>query len=397
MSGRRKKILFDQTQNERGRLESTYSELGQMLRDNDFDVEAYTEFMILAKNLKDVDVLVFGCPNSSKVRPAEIDVLQKYVQEGGSLLLLSLSGGDRGLMNNMSKISGDFGITFENTAVKDERSNAGLPTMPIITDVAAHPATEDVADLLIPSACSLKISGKAQALATTSDTAEPGKAPIVAIAEIGKGRVMCIGSYEVFRRGGGLKHKGNAKFALNSFKWLSGGLLMAKPSAIVKEQEKAERKEKEVEKPVEEEPMASAEFEKTLKRLVNAVFDLQKDIAKVQEEVSSVDNNIEMLRNQFQDFAEKTQQQLGVMIPAKQFKTADESRTSSLQGDLKALKKEMKSVEELRRHIEQRHTSGAMPEETYNEQVAKLEDQIETLKARIDSKEKELESLSEQS
>ncbi|NHI88709.1 MAG: hypothetical protein EAX87_04240 [Candidatus Thorarchaeota archaeon] len=396
MSGRRKKILFDQTQNERGRLESTYSELGQMLRDNDFDVEAYTEFMILAKNLKDVDVLVFGCPNSSKVRPAEIDVLQKYVQEGGSLLLLSLSGGDRGLMNNMSKISGEFGITFENTAVKDERSNAGLPTMPIITDVVAHPATEDVADLLIPSACSLKISGKAQALATTSATAEPGKAPIVAIAEIGKGKVMCIGSYEVFRRGGGLKHKGNARFALSSFKWLTGELLMAKPSAIVKEQEKAERKGKEVEKPAEE-SMVEAEFEKTLKRLVNAVFDLQKDIAKVQEEVTNVDNNIEMLRNQFQDFAEKTQQQLGVMIPAKQFKTADESRTSSLQGDLKALKKEMKSVEELRRHIEQRHTSGAMPDETYNEQVAKLEDQIETLKARIDGKEKELESLVEQS
>jgi prefoldin subunit 5 len=396
LSGRRKKILFDQTQNERGRLESTYSELGQMLRDNDFDVEAYTEFMILAKNLKNVDVLVFGCPNSSKVRPAEIDVLQKYVQEGGSLLLLSLSGGDRGLMNNMSKISGEFGITFENTAVKDERSNAGLPTMPIITDVVAHPATEDVADLLIPSACSLKISGKAHALATTSATAEPGKAPIVAIAEIGKGKVMCIGSYEVFRRGGGLKHKGNAKFALNSFKWLTGGLLMAKPSAIVKEQEKAERKGKEVEKPAEESTV-EAEFEKTLKRLVNAVFDLQKDIAKVREEVANVDNNIEMLRNQFQDFAEKTQQQLGVMIPAKQFKTADESRTTSLQGDLKALKKEMKSVEELRRHIEQRHTSGAMPDETYNEQVAKLEDQIETLKARIDGTEKELESLSGQS
>lgn len=365
-----------------------------MLRDNDFDVEAYTEFMILAKNLKDVDVLVFGCPNSSKVRPAEIDVLQKYVQEGGSLLLLSLSGGDRGLMNNMSKISGEFGITFENTAVKDERSNAGLPTMPIITDVVAHPATEDVADLLIPSACSLKISGKAQALATTSATAEPGQAPIVAIAEIGKGRVMCIGSYEVFRRGGGLKHKGNAKFALNSFKWLTGELLMAKPSAIAKEQERAERKGKEVDKPAEE-SMAEAEFERTLKRLVNAVFDLQKDISKVRGEVVNVDHNIEMLRNQFQDFAEKTQQQLGVMIPAKQFKTADESRTSSLQGDLKALKKEMKSVEELRRHIEQRRTSGAMPDETYNEQVAKLEDQIVTLKARIDGKEKELESLSE--
>ena len=367
-----------------------------MLRDNDFDVEAYTEFMLLAKNLKNVDVLVFGCPNSSKVRPAEIDVLQKYVKEGGSLLLLSLSGGDRGLMNNMSKISSEFGITFENTAVKDERSNAGLPTMPIITDVVAHPATEDVTDLLVPSACSLKVSGKAQALATTSATAEPGKAAIVAIAEVGKGRLMCIGSYEVFRKGGGLKHKGNAKFALNTFRWLSGEYQMAKPSAIAKEQEKAEEKGKETEAPVEE-SMISVEFEKTMKRLVNAVFDLQKDISKVHEEVSNVDNNIEELRNQFQDFAEKTQQQLGVMIPAKQFKTADESKTSSLQGDLKAFRKEMKSIEDLRKHIEQRHTAGAMPEEAYNEQIAKLEGQAKSLKKRIDNKEKELEALSEQS
>ncbi|MHA2360249.1 MAG: hypothetical protein ACXAB5_08245, partial [Candidatus Thorarchaeota archaeon] len=101
MSGRRKKVFFDQTQNERGRLDSTYSDLGQLLKDNDFDVEAYTEFMILAKNIKDAAVMVFGCPNSSKLRPAEIDVLKKYVNNGGGLILLSLSGGDRGLMNNM--------------------------------------------------------------------------------------------------------------------------------------------------------------------------------------------------------------------------------------------------------------------------------------------------------
>ncbi len=88
MSGRRKKVFFDQTQNERGRLESTYSELGKLLRDNDFDVEAYTEFMILAKNLNGTDVMVFGCPNSSKVRPAEIDVLQKFVKNGGAPLVI---------------------------------------------------------------------------------------------------------------------------------------------------------------------------------------------------------------------------------------------------------------------------------------------------------------------
>ncbi|MFW9809480.1 MAG: DUF4350 domain-containing protein [Candidatus Thorarchaeota archaeon] len=389
MSGRRKRILFDQTQNERGRLESTYSDLGQLLKDNDFDVEAYTEFMILAKNIKDASVMVFGCPNSSKIRPAEIDVLQKFVQDGGGLLLLSLSGGDRGLMNNMSKISSDFGITFENTAVKDDRNNAGLPTMPIITDIVAHAATEDVKDLLVPSACSLKLTGKAAPIAITSETADPGKVPVVAIAEVGKGRIMCVGSYEVFRKGGGLKHKGNATFALNAFKWLSGEIQMAKPSAVAKEQEKDEKKKGENEA----ESAVSAELEKTLKRLVNAVFDLQKDISKVKEQVSNVDKNVEMLRDQFQDFAEKTQQQLGVMIPAKQFKTADETQTSAIEADIKALKKELKSVEQLRKHIEQRHESGAMPEETFSEQVAKLDARIKSLKKKMDKRQKDLEEL----
>ena len=371
-------------------MESTYSELGQLLRDNDFDVEAYTEFMILAKHLKGADVMVFGCPNSSKVRPAEIDVLQKFVKDGGGLMLLSLSGGDRGLMNNMSKISDEFGVTFENTAVKDDRNNAGLPTMPIISNIVAHPVTEDVADLLIPSACSLKVTGKAMPIATTSATAEPGNAAVVAIAEIGKGRVMCVGSYEVFRKGGGLKHKGNSTFALNAFRWLSGEIQMTKPSAVVKEQEKGKKKQEE------EAPVAvSDEFEKTLKRLVNAVFDLQKDISKVKDQVSSVESNIEMLRDQFQDFAEKTQHQLGVMIPSKQFKTADESKSASIQSDLKSLKKEMKSVEDLRKHIESRHESGAMPEDAYTEQAAKLDAQIKSLKKKIDKKTKELEVISE--
>jgi hypothetical protein len=387
LSGRRKKILFDQTQNERGRLDSTYSELGQLLKDNDFDVEAYTEFMILAKHLKDASVIVFGCPNSSKVRPAEIDVLKKYVENGGGLMLLSLSGGDRGLMNNMSKISSEFGITFENTAVKDERNNAGLPTMPIVSDISAHPSTEDVNDLLIPSACSLKVTGKATSLAVTSDTADPGGASVVAIVEPGKGRVMCVGSYEIFRKGGGLKHKGNATFALNAFKWLSGDVQLKKPSSVAKQQKANQREEKETEAAV------SQELEKTLKRLVNAVFDLQKDISKVKEQVSNVDNNVEMLRDQFQDFAEKTQQQFGVMIPAKQFKTADETKTTSIEADLKSLKKELKSVEQLRKHIEDRHNTGAMPEDTFKEQVEKLDARIKSLKKKMDKKQKELDDL----
>ncbi|MFW9913866.1 MAG: hypothetical protein ACFFEU_15410 [Candidatus Thorarchaeota archaeon] len=390
MSGRRKLVLFDQTQNERGRLDTTYSELAKLLQDNDIDVEPYTEFMILAKNLENADVIVFGCPNSSKLRPAEIDVLKRYVKNGGGLMLLSLSGGDRGLMNNMSQVSKGFGISFENTAIRDERNNAGLPTMPIISNVLSHPVTEDVQDILVPSGCTLNVTAKATAIASTSDTAEPPNKPVIAIAESGKGRVVCAGSYEVFRKGGGIKHQGNRTFAVNAIKWLSGEIRTAKPSEVVKDQEK-----KDGDRQAKVTATASAEMEKTMRRLVNAVFDLQKDIGKLDKKMVNVEKNIELLRDQFQDFAEKTQSQLGVMIPSRQFQTDEETQAAEMEADAKALEKEIKSVQQLRDHIEERHSSGAMPKDTYVEQAEKLDARLKRLNENLEKKRKDLEKLIE--
>ena len=379
------KIFFDQTQNERGRLDTTYSTLGKLLKDNDFDVEPYTEFMILAKNIKDAEVMVFGCPNSSKLRPAEIDALTHYVKAGGGLLLLSLSGGDRGLMNNLSKLSKTFGIEFANTAVKDERSNAGLPTMPFVSNIMAHTCTEDVQDILYPSGCSLNVSGSAVAVASSSEMADPANQPVIAVAEYGKGRVVCAGSYEIFRKGGGLKHAGNKTFAINVLRWLSGDVRLAKPSKVAKA--------KKAKHAAEVSSVKLDEMEGALRRLVNAVFDLQKDIGKVGEQVTRVDSNVEMLRNQFQDFAEKTQQQFGVMIPTKQFKTPEESQEVDLQADIKALQREVKSIQKLKDHIDQRHASGIMAKETHDEQIKKLDTRLQNLKKHLKAKKKELKDL----
>ncbi len=379
------KIFFDQTQNERGRLDTTYSSLGKLLKDNDFDVEPYTEFMILAKHIKDAEVMVFGCPNSSKLRPAEIDVLTHYVKAGGGLLLLSLSGGDRGLMNNLSKLSKTFGIEFANTAVKDERSNAGLPTMPFVSNIMAHTCTEDVQDMLYPSGCSLNVSGSAVTVVSSSDMADPANQPVIAVAEYGKGRVICAGSYEIFRKGGGLKHAGNKTFAINALRWLSGDVRLAKPSKVAKSKKGTPA--------AEISSVKLDEMEGALRRLVNAVFDLQKDIGKVGEQVTRVDSNVEMLRSQFQDFAEKTQQQFGVMIPTKQFKTPEESQEGDLRADIKALQREVKSIQKLKDHINQRHASGIMAKETYDEQINKLDTRLQNLKKHLKAKKKELKDI----
>jgi len=391
LSSRRKRVVFDQTQSERGRLDSTYSQLGQLLRDNDYDVESYTEYMIMAKKLEGIDVFVLACPNSSKLRPAEIDALRKFVQDGGGLMMLSLSGGDKGLMNNMSLLSKNFGIEFDNTAVKDERDNAGLPTLLMITGLVPHAITENAKNILLPSSCTLRLSGKAVVIATTSGAADPSNQPVVAAAEFERGRVICVGSYEVFRRGGGLKNEGNSVFATNCFGWLSGQVHLAKPSQVVAAQAKTEETRAKAAEVTE--TTQAAETDKTLRRLVNAVIDLQKDIARLAENTSRVEKSIEGLRGQFQDFSEKIQQQLGLMVPAKQFQTEEENRIAEAKADIESIEMEIRSVRQLRDHIEKKLSAGTLTREAYDEQMQKMDERLGSLDRRLAEKKEELEKL----
>ncbi|MCK5303067.1 MAG: hypothetical protein KAJ96_07995, partial [Candidatus Thorarchaeota archaeon] len=96
---------------------------------------------------------------------------------------------------------------------------------------------------------------------------------------------------------------------------------------------------------------------------------------------------------QFQDFAEKTQQQLGIMIPTKQFKTPEENQEVDLQTDIKALQREIKSIQKLKDHVDQRLSSGIMAKGTYDEQVKKLDTRLRNLKKHLKAKKKELKEI----
>ncbi|MEM2143664.1 MAG: hypothetical protein QXS20_05325 [Candidatus Thorarchaeota archaeon] len=383
MPVRRKRILFDQTQNERGRLDSTYARLGQMLSDNDFDVETYTDFMIVSKNISEFDAIVFACPSGSRLRTAEIDAIKKFVADGGGLMLLSLSGGDRGLMTNLGQLSRDFGIDFENTAVKDERNNAGIATMPIVTSITSHPVTRDVTSLLVPSSCTLRLSGNAQGIAMTSSTAEPPSAPVVAVAEYEKGRVVAVGTYEVFR--GGLKHPDNVAFAINAFKWLTGEMITPKPSEVVATRTVSTGDTARTPATAVSEPTLT-EIETTLRKLVNTVVELQKDISKLSKKVDNVEDGMKKLGNELYDFAEKTRSQLGLIIPARQFQSEEEQTTRELLDEITYLEREIRSVEQIREHMKQRLASGTITRDVYEEQTAKLDVKLADLRDRIDKK-----------
>jgi hypothetical protein len=81
------------------------------------------------------------------------------------------------------------------------------------------------------------------------------------------------------------------------------------------------------------------------------------------------------------------------MIPAKQFKTTEEHKEDDIETDIKGLMSEIKSVEQLREHVEKRHETGAMPEESYKEQVEKLDARLLNLEKKLAKKQQELAEL----
>jgi hypothetical protein len=218
------KIAFDIGHKPRGKLDENLTELRDFLNNNGFICYNFLETPITHNSLKPFDILVFVCPDFSKVSSLEISEISSWVhEEGGGLLLLSHAGGDRGRNSNLSELSQNFGILFENDQVLDNSYNLGMENMPIITSfIPPHPITNGITSLCYRSGCSLSIVGSAFSIASSNETSEPFSTPLVCVAEPEKGRVCAIGSYEMFRDriGGGFNNEEHPSFAYNLFSWL---------------------------------------------------------------------------------------------------------------------------------------------------------------------------------
>ena len=218
-------IAFDVAHKPRGRIDENLTELRDQLNSNEFVCYDFLEVPITEESLRHYDILVFVCPDFSRISPNEITHIVKWVKNsGGGLLLLSHAGGDKGRGSNLSEISEQFGIIFENDQVLDENTNLGLENIPLISTFnIPHPITTNIDTLCYRSGCSLSIVGSgAFSIADSNETSEPFSCPLVCVTEINNGRVCCIGSYEMFRDkiGGGFQCSDHSNFALNIFKWL---------------------------------------------------------------------------------------------------------------------------------------------------------------------------------
>jgi len=217
-------IAFDVAHKPRGKIDENLTELRDFLNSNDFLCYNFLETPITQNSLKPFDILVFVCPDFARINTMEITEINNWVkQDGGGLLLLSHAGGDRGRNSNLSELSQNFGIVFENDQVLDETYNLGMENMPIITAfIPPHPITTSISSICFRSGCSLSVLGNAFSIVSSNETSEPFSSALVCVSEPENGRICAIGSYEIFRDrvGGGFSNDEHPSFAYNLFSWL---------------------------------------------------------------------------------------------------------------------------------------------------------------------------------
>lgn len=217
-------IAFDVAHKPRGKIDENLTELRDFLNSNDFLCYNFLETPITQNSLKPFDILVFVCPDFARISTMEITEINNWVkQDGGGLLLLSHAGGDRGRNSNLSELSQNFGIVFENDQVLDGTYNLGMENMPIITAfIPPHPITTSISSICYRSGCSLSVLGNSFSIISSNETSEPFSSALVCVSEPENGRICAIGSYELFRDrvGGGFSNDEHPSFAYNLFSWL---------------------------------------------------------------------------------------------------------------------------------------------------------------------------------
>ncbi len=103
------------------------------------------------------DAILLSTPKNKNLSENEINVLEEYVKNGGSLLIVSSSGGDLINETNLNELTSKFGFEFLPTEVNDSMNYVNMQKRPLLSKIKPHILTEHIRQIVYSSACSLKI------------------------------------------------------------------------------------------------------------------------------------------------------------------------------------------------------------------------------------------------
>ncbi len=200
---------------------------------------------ITYEKLSDYNVFIIGVPIAdSYLSSEEIEYLIRYVNDGGSLLVVNDKGGDIENRNNLNDLTNIFGIEFNPDQLFDNKNYSKDNSRPIIKDFKKHFITRDITQIIHSNGCTIEIDKSVEtedidvnAIAFSSEESawhkifdgEDGfdepveKAPIIAIGHYGMGKIVAIGNLSLFsgfHNLYGIHAADNFKLISNIISWL---------------------------------------------------------------------------------------------------------------------------------------------------------------------------------
>ncbi|MFX1382955.1 MAG: hypothetical protein ACFFBP_10980 [Promethearchaeota archaeon] len=151
-------IGLDYSHNNNLTLEApSYAEFTEFLFSSGYKLGKIQAGFDSASKLENYDMILLSTPKNSNLTRNEIEVLDEYVKNGGSLLIVSSSGGDLINGTNLNELSHIFGFEFVPDEVNDSMNYVNLQKRPILSKFKPHVLTEQVRKIVYSSACSIKV------------------------------------------------------------------------------------------------------------------------------------------------------------------------------------------------------------------------------------------------
>jgi len=251
-------IGLDYSHNNILKLESSsFTSFTQFLFTSGFKVGKIQNGFESVKDLKKYCVTILSSPKNSKLTPIEIDVLEKYVKTGGSLLMASSSGGDITNDTNLNELARKFGFEFVSDEINDSVNYVSIQKRPIISKLIPHGITEQIKKIVFSSSCSTHILDfvefnkdiKIEGLLISGLNAwhklydgenwieeDCPKIPLLVAVEYYEGKVVAFGNGSIFSslaKEYGFTALDNNILISNIINWLSGAITSeGKPVSI---------------------------------------------------------------------------------------------------------------------------------------------------------------------
>ncbi|MFX0002735.1 MAG: hypothetical protein ACFE9C_01905 [Candidatus Hodarchaeota archaeon] len=136
---------------------SSFGEFTQFLFTSGYKLGKIESGFRSLTELMKYNAIIISTPKNSKMQPEEIINLEKYVKEGGSLFIVSSTGGDYSNSTNLNELTTKFGFEFISDEIYDSVNYVNLQKRPVIDTFKPHVITENLKKVVLSSSCSTQI------------------------------------------------------------------------------------------------------------------------------------------------------------------------------------------------------------------------------------------------